>query len=306
MDWMLVAARIFFNLVARAVFQKNLSQGIQRQRRRAVGRISEQTLGSCLRSHMSHHDDTAYPTFPSWDMDNGVFRAWWFDPLLATFSFAFFINWYWYEERRRGLASTEIVDHDIGPIFSSLFAYWIGIYILKSVVIAPGGGVLPDGIPQDLEGFLYLSSEVVSGVLLYDAVFFFVHWAMHEIPVLKSWHARHHSHPRPLEARDTLRHSIVDGSLQVLINICVQGYTPWGMVKSRLARAFHNLIVVWMLTESHTASPAPYIWRRWCVGVREHRLHHYGSHGKHHRHQQFFGYLDDARAWFFQNRKRQM
>ena len=146
---------------------------------------------------------------------------------------------------------------------------------------------------------------------------------MHEIPALRKFHYEHHNASKgTLESRDVLRHSLVDASLQVLVNILVQRHTVWGLVKSRLARAVHNVLVIWMLTESHTAAPTPYIWRRWCVGVRDHRIHHLGQHhaaaetlsslrplvselnnqesldfyGRNHRYQQFFGYLDDLRA----------
>jgi hypothetical protein len=93
----------------------------------------------------------------------------------------------------------------------------------------------------------------------------------------------------------------LDGSLQVLVNILVQRRTPWGVVKTRLARGLHNFFVIWMLVESHSASNIPCIWRSLLVGVREHRLHHLGStdpYGKNHRFQQFFGYLDELRAVF--------
>ena len=132
-----------------------------------------------------------------------------------------------------------------------------------------------------------------------------------------------------VEARDVLHHSFPDASLQVLVNILVQRSTPWGTVKSRMARILHNIIVTSMLTESHSASRTPYFWRRWFVGIREHRLHHlhdnrhrqYSNNNsqplgqsvssssssssssslhslqgrKFDRHQQFFGYLDDFR-----------
>lgn len=153
----------------------------------------------------------------------------------------------------------------------------------------------------------------MSGIILYDFVFFFVHWAMHDIPALRHWHAHHHecrsdndSGNLAVEAQDVLRHGLMDGSLQVFVNIMVQRHTIWGSVKSCLARALHNVIVTWMLTEAHTASPTPDVFRRWFIGVRKHRLHHLGrqSHDKscstvegfHRRHQQFFGYLDDLRA----------
>jgi len=79
--------------------------------------------------------------------------------------------------------------------------------------------------------------------------------------------------------------------VQVLVNICVQRTNVWGSTKSRLARALHNVIVTWMLTESHTCAPAPRLARRCFLGVQRHRAHHAGSP----YYQQFFGYLDDAR-----------
>jgi hypothetical protein len=113
--------------------------------------------------------------------------------------------------------------------------------------------------------------------------------------------------PPAVESRDTLRHSLVDGSLQVLVNIMVQRQLPWGTVKSRLARALHNVLVTWLLTESHSAAPTPYIWRKWCVGVRDHCHHHNHSMPlsssmqdwsyRRTRYQQFFGYLDDLRFY---------
>ena len=262
--------------------------------------------------------------------------------------------------------------------------------------------------------------EVVLGIVMYDFIFFFVHWSLHEIPILRSLHHRHHRiiniissnnqnhhhyyrcyygsleelhqnhhhqqqpqqqqrrrryddntiaadaatnspssengscnytsdgvlpHPISLpcssccECRDTLNHGLIDGMLQVLVNILVQQYTigiicvgsnnipftnitsclttisfssssppppprlpyfslplfgrhypfyySWKLImkrKCRISRILHNIIVTWMLTESHTSSPKPYIWRRWCVGIREHYLHHHHNHHNHHHH----------------------
>jgi cholesterol 25-hydroxylase len=248
-----------------------------------------------------------YLGLPPLDVQDGILRAWWIDPLIATVSFGVFIHIYWYQERKLGVSCddkfADTCGFGFGPLFNSAGAYWIGIFFWK-LVVPPAAPFIPDGVPYNLSELAYLLTEVVTGIVLYDAIFFFLHWAMHEIPLLRTWHARHHDRPEgTLECRDTLRHSLMDGSLQVLINILVQRQNPWGISKSRLARAIHNVIVIWMLAESHTNSPVPYIWRRWFVGVREHRLHHYGAlkqgaYGKHHRHQQFFGYLDDMRAWW--------
>jgi hypothetical protein len=242
--------------------------------------------------------------FPTWDLEHGMVRAWWFDPLVATLSFAVFINWYWFHERQLGLSTmgrfSDSLRLELGPLWSSGLAYWIGIVIWKCFV--PPAAV-EDGIPSDTRELLYLFCEIGSGILLYDAIFFGLHWGMHAIPCFRKFHHRHHA-ATPIEARDVLRHSLLDGGLQVLVNILVQRHTPWGVAKSRLARLGHNVIVVWMLTESHTSSPYPYLWRRWFVGVREHVHHHAAKgddaktmNGRFHRYQQFFGYLDDVRIW---------
>lgn len=237
--------------------------------------------------------------FPSLDIQDGILRSWWIDPLIATLAFAIFIRWYWHYEKKQGLTSEKC---DCAVFIYSGSSYWAGIYIWKCIV-PPASHKIPDGIPTSLSELLCLILEIASGIVLYDAIFFFIHWAMHEVRFLRRIHLDHHSRPNgTLESRDVLRHSLVDGSLQVLVNIMVQRHTPWGSVKSRLARAVHNVLVIWMLTESHAAASFPYIWRRWFVGVREHRLHHLvgertgPSSCMHHRYQQFFGYLDDLRS----------
>jgi len=246
----------------------------------------------------------AFQGFPSLDLEQGAFRAWWFEPFQATVCWGLFINFYWYYERKHGFSSAknfrDTIYLDEGPLFSSGVAYWIGIYLWKCLV-PPASHNSSDGIPSTWLELVYLMAELVTGIVLYDSIFFFIHWAMHDLFILRTIHKRHHQRPDgTVESRDVLRHSILDGSLQVLINIIVQRTTPWGTAKSRLARLLHNFVVIWMLTESHCASPSPNIWRRWFVGVREHRLHHLGKPtrlGLHHRHQQFFGYLDNLRAF---------
>ena len=232
-----------------------------------------------------------------------LLRAWWIDPLLATAGFGLAIHLYLRQERKLGLAYYEPFP---GVMTQSLAAYWIGIMMWKAFVPPPAPS-LPDGIPVDCRSLLYLMWEVVSGIVLYDFLIFFWHWASHEIPFLRSFHQRHHNSPRPgqLGSRDVLRHSLADGTMQVLINILVQRRVLLGgPVKSRVSRAVHNVVVTWMLTESHTASVEPRVFRRlgWLFqGIRDHRghhLHHGRTPNEYHPYQQFFGYLDSIR-WNF-------
>lgn len=99
----------------------------------------------------------------------------------------------------------------------------------------------------------------------------------------------------------------------MLINILIQPQRHWGRPKHGWHGVYlHYVIATGMLCESHTASTYPYVWRRWCVRVRDHvhRLrasalagkekkrmaNGYYKYGPHFRYQQFFGYLDDWRA----------
>lgn len=235
------------------------------------------------------------------------FRSWWLEPLVATLSFAVWIHFYSYHERRQGLSRVNhfldwALDFRWGDIYASLVGYWIGVYAFIMLRDSWNNKQnLEHGIPTSLSELSNLVAEVVVGVVFYDALFFCVHMAMHEIPCLKHIHFRHHHVvDHKLEASDVLRHSILDGSLQVLCNILVQERNVWnGSHKTLLARLLHNVVVTWMLTESHAACPSPSFWRRWCKGVRLHRSHHLGTKNKKYpRYQQFFGYLDDAREHF--------
>ena len=230
--------------------------------------------------------------------DGSVLAASWFDPAVASLGFAVSIAFYDWREQCEGLTHSR--GAPLGPAFRALVAYWAGVSMWRRVVPPPPA--IPDGLPTTLSASWSLLAEVAYGVWAYDFVFFFVHWAMHALPSLRRIHHDHHAAGAQcttakhdgLRAKDVLTHSLLDGTLQVLVNIAVQRRTPWG-VKSRLARALHNVIVTWMLTESHTAALHPRVARRvpFCAGVRRHRLHH--TENAPHL-QQLFGYLDDGRA----------
>jgi sterol desaturase/sphingolipid hydroxylase (fatty acid hydroxylase superfamily) len=217
------------------------------------------------------------------DSLSSALRAWWLDPAVATLAFACAIDVY--DRRERSLGCPPRTGFSVG----AGVAYWAGIMLWVAVVPPPP--VIPDGLPTCFREAAYLAVEVGAGIAGYDLIFFAMHVAMHALGART--HRVHHSHVADLRARDVLTHSLVDGSLQVLTNILVQRCTPWGATKSRCARAIHNVVVTWMLTESHTCSPEPRVARRWCAGVRRHREHHEGAP----YYQQFFGYADDLLAW---------
>jgi hypothetical protein len=164
--------------------------------------------------------------------------------------------------------------------FSALGAYWVGIYLWTSVV-PPVSGALA-GCPTSGADAVLLVAELVSGVVGYDFIFFWLHLAMHASPRIGRavGHAQHHAfdghggEDGSESAFRTVNHALLDGSLQVLSNILVQRHTPWGAPKSKLARWAHNVLVTFLLVEAHTTAPAPRVFRRLFAGVRDHHLHH--------------------------------
>ena len=139
---------------------------------------------------------------------------------------------------------------------------------------------------------LELISHVCLSVWLYDALFYFPHVAMHRIPWLyKAFHSQHHQQTA-LRSMHTLQHSLVDGAAQVLANIAVLNFL--GLPAA--SRAVHNLVVIYLLVESHSGWDLPCMLHNvvpWGVlgGPPAHEAHH--ETGNAHFHQ-FFTYLDST------------
>jgi len=235
--------------------------------------------------------------------------AWWIEPAIASFAFALWTHIFRAAEGgyHKLWGSMNKPPH----LLLSLFVYWAGILVWIELVPPPPQ--IPHGCPSDVWGALRLLAEVCAGIVAYDFTFFWLHLAMHTMPRTvgrATNHARHHeldgspgnvTHHEPWETCGrVVHHSLADGMFQVLVNILVQRYTPWGVVKSRLSRWFHNVIVTFLLTEAHTTAASPRIARRFFAGVRDHHLHH-----KHRGppYQQFFSYLDRAML-LYQSRRR--
>jgi hypothetical protein len=222
----------------------------------------------------------------------GILSQWYIEPAIASISFAIWMNLFRSKETGDGWRKR------LGPPYhftvtglSSLAAYWLGV--AGWVLLVPPPRRVTHGCPHSLYELLHLCTEVCSGLLAYDFIFFWIHLAMHAVPRvgLVLGHARHHKFdgtedPKHESCHRTVNHGLVDGMLQVLVNILVQRHTPWGEAKTRLARCCHNVAITFMLVESHSTSVAPRVTRRLFAGVRDHHLHH-RSRGP--PYQQFFG-----------------
>ena len=165
-------------------------------------------------------------------------------------------------------------------------AYWGSIYLLfdqLGVGYALFGGLRP---AFECPSFWRVALEVTSGVVLYDLLFYPFHASFHSSRAPAAWrrlHGRHHQWARRETAAhnavETVQNSYVDAGVQVAINILVQNVSPWGLAhKHPLSRLLHNLMVTYLLTESHSGYDLPFqshrIFPAIFGGAPRHEEHH--------------------------------
>jgi len=141
-------------------------------------------------------------------------------------------------------------------------------------------------------------TELSLGVFLYDALFYPFHLSFHKLRA-RRWrkmHARHHvwgsTEAAAHNAVETVQNSYLDAGVQVFINIFVQHLSPWGF-KHPLSRALHNVMVVYLLCESHSGYDLPFMSHRLFPGLFggpvAHEQHHQQGNVNFH---QFFLWAD--------------
>lgn len=107
---------------------------------------------------------------------------------------------------------------------------------------------LPDITAPSLFRVLF---ELCSGVVAYDFIFFWLHYAMHVFPILSFMNHHVHHSQRTMCSSEVQHHSVWDGTFQVLVNVFVQRmHSPFG-AKHYLSRLLHNVLITYMLTEIH-------------------------------------------------------
>lgn len=156
----------------------------------------------------------------------------------------------------------------------------------------------PQPLPLESPSALRLIVEVALGIWAYDFIFYWIHLAMHQ--GLPLGHEVHHemtvfNKRESLLGRLVVNHSFLDGAAEVLVNILVQNLPLLlGMPKHKLSRFAHNVVVTYLLTESHCGLDLPWGSHRVLPqvfgGAYRHEMHH--RLGKCCFHQ-FFCYLDD-------------
>jgi len=181
---------------------------------------------------------------------------WWVEPLIASVSFTAWMNLFALFEKESSSAFVQRLLAVVQADMPVLCSYWAGVYAWIALVDPPAG--VESGCPESPSDSLLLFAETAGGLVAYDFLFFWLHLAMHCWPWFGRLldHARHHDRDdtgASVQAQGsafrTVRHSFVDGALQVFVNICVQRHTVWGSPKSRLARWLHNILVTMLLSE---------------------------------------------------------
>jgi sterol desaturase/sphingolipid hydroxylase (fatty acid hydroxylase superfamily) len=131
--------------------------------------------------------------------------------------------------------------------------------------------------------------QLSMGLILYDFIFYWIHLAMHRHPLLHRFHIRHHTRVS-IQAGDVVRHSLVDGALQVCTNIFVLNI----LRLHPLVRLLYNILITYLLTEIHSSLDRWWMLHHvvpWGLygGAPNHQLHHAHNLVCYH---QFFTYLD--------------
>eukprot|EP01063_Lacrimia_lanifica_P005130 TRINITY_DN12950_c0_g1_i1.p1 TRINITY_DN12950_c0_g1~~TRINITY_DN12950_c0_g1_i1.p1 ORF type:complete len:301 (+),score=74.68 TRINITY_DN12950_c0_g1_i1:56-958(+) len=136
-----------------------------------------------------------------------------------------------------------------------------------------------------------LVGEVFLALFLYDFFFTLAHYACHKVPWLWRYvHAVHHER-QTVRARDTLRLSILEETVDVLCSIAALN----AIGAHPLTRAVYDVAIVYLLCELHSGWDFPWMLQNvvpgevW-GGSRRHAAHH--VEGSRH-YQKFYTYLDD-------------
>jgi sterol desaturase/sphingolipid hydroxylase (fatty acid hydroxylase superfamily) len=263
--------------------------------------------------------DTLVEAFWRWTLDQSWSRWVMLEALVAGFSFLMWILWFRNLDSLPMLQCFRFVQRPAAPYghkLRELKSAWgdvcsptkqhgkvlrtsasLPIYLLSVALLHLVR--MPRPVQTEAPSFTRLACELAVGIWAYDFIFYWLHLFMHRFHWLPHGHNLHHEHSERcgskfLEAEAVVNHSLVDGALQVIVNIFVQNLTIYGLPKHKLSRLLHNVVVTYLLTESHAGLDLPWashrVFPELFGGAWRHEIHH-----QYHRccFHQFFTYLDD-------------
>lgn len=148
-------------------------------------------------------------------------------------------------------------------------------------------------LPLEAPSSRRLVLELVGSLVLYDALFFAFHLAMHVLPGIRAWHRPHHSHGEIHPQITNQLHVFERLGLVLLANFSLN------IIGSHvLTRTLFVPVFVWLLVEIHSGMDLPWGYDKvlpngWGGGAKKHAQHHRDGGGGL---EPYFNWCDDAYA----------
>jgi sterol desaturase/sphingolipid hydroxylase (fatty acid hydroxylase superfamily) len=145
-------------------------------------------------------------------------------------------------------------------------------------------------LPSDAPTIGRIATEVVLGLVLYDAFFFLGHFCLHKSKYLmQKVHGKHHKN-YSVRAPDAIHHTFIDGTWDVLCSVIALNV----LRAHPMSRAIYNMVAIYLITEAHCGIEFPWMPHR---VVPFHIVAGPVVHDRHHRngsvnYQKFFTHLD--------------
>jgi len=133
--------------------------------------------------------------------------------------------------------------------------------------------------------------QLASSILIYDALFFVSHLALHKVPLLCKIHSTHHKHGEINPQITNQLYVLERLGLLLLANFSLKIIRSHVVTRTLFVRLF-----VWLLVDIHSGMDQPWGYDKllpegWAAGCRRHSAHHqYGQR----YYEPFFNWWDDA------------
>mmetsp|Transcript_36064 Transcript_36064/g.44860 ORF Transcript_36064/g.44860 Transcript_36064/m.44860 type:complete len:295 (+) Transcript_36064:191-1075(+) len=238
--------------------------------------------------------DVYTSSFWSWIRVQWWFKHDSFEPVWATLSFTLWINVFFLIDWLGQSYAHKYLINPIGrkpiQIYQECLHRTVSVAYLAPLLIFDHFYPRRQ-LPENAPGFFQMVFGVIAAIWLYDLIFYPVHCLLHKVPWLyKAFHSTHHANT-PCVSEDIIRHSLVDGTLQVLANILALNT----LRLHPLTRMAYNFVITYLLTESHAGYDMPWMLHnivpgKILGGPNRHEMHHRTGRKNFH---QFFTYLDD-------------
>lgn len=194
---------------------------------------------------------------------NWLREQWWFkhdsfEPVWATLSFSLWTNVFmfmdYYMQDKFGKFLINPKNREPEKTYDDVLHRIVGFVYLAPLLVYDV--LFPRRmLPEECPSFFQLLLGLALGIFVYDLIFFPLHILFHKGPKwLQKLHKRHHE-VSPLVAPEVIRHSLIDGTMQVVVNIV----TLKLLRLHPLNRAVHNFVITYLLTEIHAGYDMPWM-----------------------------------------------